>query len=488
MRFLRRSLVGLFLLAVTFGLMAYAGSMVWGALQARWSDEPGQRPARERVFAANVITVEPQTIRPVLSTFGEVRSRRTLDLRASAGGQVVWLSPDFEEGGAVQAGAVLVRIDPADAQSALDTARADLSEAEAELREAERALTLAADDILTAEDQVRLRDSALSRQQDLLQRGVGSTAAVETAELSLSSARQALVSRRQAQAAAEARVDQAKTMLDRRRIALAEAERRLADTEIEAAFSGVLSDVSVVEGGLVSAGENLAQLIDPDALEVTFRVSTPQYTRLLTENGRLVGADVTVSIDILGVSLEAEGVISRESAAVGEGQTGRLLFARLDAAPGFRPGDFVSVRIQEPPLERVVRLPATAVDAAGTVLVLGEEERLEVAEVQVLRREGDDLIVRAGDLSGREIVAERTPLLGAGIRIRPIRRDANGVAQPEPEPEMLSLDPDRRARLVAFVEGNQFMPAEAKARVLAQLQQDMVPAQVVERIESRMGG
>lgn len=488
MRFLRRSLVGLFLLAVTFGLMAYAGSMVWGALQARWSDEPGQRPARERVFAANVITVEPQTIRPVLSTFGEVRSRRTLDLRASAGGQVVWLSPDFEEGGAVQAGAVLVRIDPADAQSALDTARADLSEAEAELREAERALTLAADDILTAEDQVRLRDSALSRQQDLLQRGVGSTAAVETAELSLSSARQALVSRRQAQAAAEARVDQAKTMLDRRRIALAEAERRLADTEIEAAFSGVLSDVSVVEGGLVSAGENLAQLIDPDALEVTFRVSTPQYTRLLTENGRLVGADVTVLIDILGVSLEAEGVISRESAAVGEGQTGRLLFARLDAAPGFRPGDFVSVRIQEPPLERVVRLPATAVDAAGTVLVLGEEERLEVAGVQVLRREGDDLIVRAGDLFGREIVAERTPLLGAGIRIRPIRRDANGVAQPEPEPEMLSLDPDRRARLVAFVEGNQFMPAEAKARVLAQLQQDMVPAQVVERIESRMGG
>lgn len=488
MRFLRRSLVGLFLLAVTFGLMAYAGSLVWGALQTRWADEPGQRPARERVFAANVVTIEPQTIRPVLSTFGEVRSRRTLQIRASAGGQVVWLSPDFEEGGAVRAGAILARIDPADAQAALDTARADLSEAEAELRDARRGLELAADDILTAEDQVRLRESALTRQQDLLDRGVGSTAAVETAELSLSSARQALVSRRQAQAAAEARVDQARTMLDRRAIALAEAERRLADTEIEAAFSGVLSDVSVVEGGLVSSGESLAQLIDPDALEVTFRVSTPQYARLLTENGRLVGADVTVSIDILGVSLEARGVISRESAAVGEGQTGRLLFARLDAAPGFRPGDFVSVRIQEPPLEGVVRLPATAVDAAGTVLLVGDEDRLEVAPVEVLRREGDDVIVRASGLAGREIVAERTPLLGAGIRIRPIRRDAAGAPRPEPEPEMLSLDPDRRARLVAFVEANQFMPAEAKERVLGQLQQDMVPAQVVERIESRMGG
>ena len=488
MRFLRRSLVGLFLLAVTAGLMAYAGSLVWGALQARWSDEPGERPSRERVFAANVVTVVPETIRPVLSTFGEVRSRRTLELRASAAGEVIWLSPDFEEGGAVETGDLLVRIDPADAQSALDTARADLAEAEADLRDAERALALAADDILAAEDQSRLRANALTRQQDLLDRGVGSTAAVETAELALSSARQALLSRRQAEASAEARVDQIRTALDRRRIALAEAERRLADTEIEAEFTGVLSDVSVVEGGLVSAGENLARLIDPDALEVAFRVSTPQYTRLLTETGRLVGADVTVSIDILGVNLEATGVISRESAAVGEGQTGRLLFARLGDAPGFRPGDFVSVRIQEPPLERVVRLPAAAVDAGGTVLVLGDEDRLEEAPVDVLRREGDDVIVRARGLAGREVVAERTPLLGAGIRVRPIRRNADGAIQPEPEPEMLSLDPDRRARLVAFVEANQFMPEEAKARVLAQLQEDMVPARVVERIESRMGG
>jgi hypothetical protein len=32
------------------------------------------------------------------------------------------------------------------------------------------------------------------------------------------------------------------------------------------------------------------------------------------------------------------------------------------------------------------------------------------------------------------------------------------------------------------------MPAEAKARVLAQLSQDRVPARVVERLESRGGG
>ena len=477
--------MGLFRLAVTVGLFSWAGHMVYGALQARWSDEPGQRPARERVFAVNVVTIQPETLRPVLSTFGEVRARRTLEIRAATGGAIVWLADAFEEGGTIEAGAPLVRIDPADAESALATARADLSEARADLAEAERALALADEDILAAEDQLRLRRQALARQQDLSDRGVGSAAAVETAELAVSAANQALVSRRQAKANATARVDQASTALERREISLAEADRRLADTEISAEFAGVLSEVGAVVGGLVSPNERLADLIDPTALELAIRVSTPQYSRLLGDNGRLLGADVTAAIDILGVDLTATGQITRESPAVSQGQTGRILFAPLTEAPGFRPGDFVSVRIEEPALEAVARLPASAVDAAGTVLLIAADDRLEVGAVEVLRREGDDVIVRANALNGREIVAERTPLLGAGIRVRPIRPDA--AAAPE-EPEMLALDPERRARLVAFVEGNQFMPADVKDRVLAQLQEEKVPAQMVERIESRMGG
>jgi multidrug efflux pump subunit AcrA (membrane-fusion protein) len=486
MRFLRRSLVGVFLLSVTVGLLAWAGDMIYGALQARWAEEPSERTVRERVFAANVVAIAPEDIRPILTTFGEVRARRALDLRAASGGEVIWLAEGFEEGGQVEEGAPLARIDAAQAQSVVQTARTDLHEAEAELREAERAVILADEDIAVAEEQAELRARALTRQNDLFDRGVGSAAAVETAELAVSSARQAVLNRRQARASAEARLDQAKTALERRQIALAEAERELNDTEMFAEFTGVLSDVSVVVGGLVTPNERIARLIDPTALEVVFRVSTPQYARLLSENGQLVGAEVTAVIDVLGVELAATGVVSRESAAVGEGQTGRQLFARLETAPGFRPGDFVEVRIIEPVLARVARLPAAAVDAGGTVLVLGEEDRLEVAGVEVLRREGDDVIVRAPGLAGREIVAERTPLLGAGIKVRPIRSGGEDIATEAPE--LMDLDPERRARLVAFVEGNRFMPAEAKARVLAQLREDKVPARVVERIESRMGG
>ena len=483
MRFLRQSMIGLFLAAVTLGLLVWAVQMVGGAVRERMADDAKAPPARERVFAVNVMLAEPGVETPVLETFGEVQSRRTLELRAAVGGRVVELADRFEDGGAVRRGDVLVRLDPVDAQAAVDRAKSDLDDAEAETREAARAAALARDEQAAAEEQAQLREKAYTRQVDLAERGVGTTAATETAELAASSARQAVLARRQAVTQAEARVDQADTRLARAAIALAEAERRLADTVLRAPFDGTLSATNVVEGRLVSVNERLAELIDPADLEVSFRISTAQYARLIDENGALINAPMTATLDVAGVDLQAEGRIARASAAAGAGQTGRLIFAALSKAPGFKPGDFVTVRVQEPQITGVIRLPANAVDAQGQVLVLGEGDRLEAAEVTVLRRQGDEVLVR-GDVAGREIVEARSPLLGAGIAVKPLRGER---AVPE-APKMLELSAERRARLVAFVEGNKRMPEEAKARVLARLAEREVPAAIVERIESRMGG
>jgi len=486
MRFLRRSLVGLFLLALTIGGLSLAGDILYQALQTRWAQDAKVQPARERVFAVNAITAEARDIVPELTSYGEIRSRRTLDLRATSSGAVVALADAFEEGGTVTAGQLLVQIDPQTAQAALDVAQADIQETEAEGRDAARALVLARDELVAAEDQVKLRQQALDRQRNLVSRGVGTDAAVETAQLAVSSAEQAVLAKRQSLAAASARVDSAATTLARRQISLADAKRALANTKIYAEFDGTLADVAVVQGGLVSNNEQLAKIVDASALEVSFRLSTAQYARLLDASGQLMRAPISVSLDIYGVDLTSNGTITRESAAVGEGQTGRLLFAGLDQAKGFRPGDFVTVRISEPLLEQVVTLPATAVDAASTVLVINADDRLESLPVTVLRRQGDVVIARAPMLAGRRLVSERTPLLGQGIKVRV--SEPNTGAETAAAEEMLELTDERRAKLVAFVEANDRMPAEAKARVLAQLKEPKVPLQVVERLESRMGG
>lgn len=484
MQFLRRSLVGLLLLSLTVGLLAVAGGTVYSAMQERWNREAQQRPRNERVFSVDVLVATVGDEVPQVTAFGEIRSQRVLDLRATAGGSIVELSKAFDEGGTVKSGMLLVRIDAQNAQSSLDRARADLTEAKAEVSEAERALELAGDEVLSAEKQSELRAQSLLRQQNLRKRGVGTDAAVETAALAEAAALQVVLSRRQALQVAGARVTKSVTNLGREQVNVAEAERRLADTEIYATFDGTLSDVSAVQGAVVSNNEHLAQLIDTNALEVSFRVSTNQYSHLLDQDGKLTKAPVDVLLDVSGVDMVAQGQVSREGAVVGDGLTGRLLFASLNKSSGFRAGDFVTVAAKEPILRDVTRLPASAVDAAGTVLVVGQDDRLEQINVEVLRKQGNDVLVRADAIVGREVIAQRSPLFGAGIKVRPIRQGAPVMA----EPEMLDLTDARRAKLIAFVEANQRMPAEAKARALAQLAKGKAPAQMVERIESRMGG
>ena len=441
-------------------------------------------PARERVFAVNLVTAELQNIAPELIAFGKVESRRRLELRTPVAGRVISLAEEYEEGGAVTAGQLLLQIDPADAQSALDRAEADLQDARAEEREAGRALRLAQDELAATQDQAELRQRAFQRQTDLKSRGVGTAATVEQAELAAVQARQTVITRRQAVSLAEAKVDQAASGLARAQINVATAQRDLADTTVEAEFDGTLETVSLVEGRLVSANEKLADLVDPTLLEVAFRISTVQYARLLDDAGKLIAAPVRVSLDATGADLSATGVISRDSGGAGEGQSGRLIYARLERAPGFKPGDFVTVSVREPELTEIVRLPASVLDASSTVLVLGAEDRLEQLTVELVRRQGDDVLVRGVGLAGRDVVVGRTPLLGVGIKVRALR----DKAEVQPQAELIELSDERRARLTAFVKGNNRMPEEAKQRVLGQLAEAKVPAKLVNRIESRMGG
>ena len=485
MRFLGRGLIGLLLFSLALGLLGLAGNTIKVAVQDRMNQEPRSQKARERTFAVKVVPAEVTSINPTLNAFGEIQSRKTLDLRMAASGQIQELSTNFVEGGSVKGGELLIRLDDSDYQTAVDLAENNLIDAKNEVMESARNLSFSKEELAAAEEQEKLRLRALTRQEDLVERGVGTAAALENAELSASGATQAVLSRKAAVDQAKNRGAQADTRLVRAKLALKDAKRKLEDTKLFAEFSGLLSGVSLVKGGIVSANERLGQLIDPEVLEVSFKISTQQYTRLLNDNGELLKAPVSVALTNTEQGLNADGVIIRDSASVAKGQTGRQVYAKLTKSVGFKPGDFVAVKVEEPTLNWVVKLPSTALDASNKVLLLGEEERLEEAQVKLMRRQGNEVIVRSRDLSGKEIVAQRTPVLGAGIKVKAIRSgEENEVA----EVEMLELTEERRAKLISAIETNGYIPKTVKERIIGQLTQPKVPADVVARIESRMGG
>lgn len=489
MKFLSRSLIGIFLMAVTLGLLLLAGAQVFWAVQESQNDERRSRPTNERVFAVNVDTLVPTSVVPIITSFGTVKSWRSLEIRASVAGELSELSPEFRDGGHVDAGQLLYSVDPSKLESSVALVGTELAEARAELEDAKAAILLIEAEYEIVQNQHTLREQAMTRQEDLKDRGVATDADIETAALALSSSEQALLGNRQNLAQAETRVWRADIAVKRSEISLADAERVLGETSLNAPFAGVLSEVTAVFGGLVSANEKLAVLIDPTALEIAFRVSNSQVSRLVDADGQLRELTLRATLELENLPFVIDGKIERVGAAVGDGQTGRILYARLDSTGSsiLRPGDFLTVEISEEPLNNVAVIPAAAVTSDGRLLMLGDEDRLTETTVEILRRQADTVIITDAPF-GQEYVTARSQQVDVGIKVRPLREGVAEVETAELPPETIALDDERRAKLIAFINDNQRMPTDVKERILSQLQEAEVPKDVVDRLESRMGG
>ena len=417
MRFAVRTLRALVILAACAGVLALG---VWRYADATADEGEGRPPraAPERTYTVRVDEVALTTAQPVLTAYGTIAARRVLELRAAQGGRIVDLAPDFVEGASVEAGQVLARIDPATTRSRQTDAETALADARSSQTEADQALALSRAELEAAIRQANLRRQALERQRGLAGRGVAATSVVENAELALSQAEQAVATRRSAYAAARQRVEQAANAVARAVTALGDAARDVADTAVQAPFAGLLSDTGAVLGGLVAPNERLAALIDLASLEASFRVTDAQFARLIGEDGALLPLEAAVVLDLGAREVEARAVLDRAAATVGA-EGGRTLYARIvaEGPTPLRPGDFVTVRVNEPPLDAVAEVPARAVSENGLIFVVNEDGRLSETGVEVLRRGPETLLVRGLD-EGARIVGARQPQLGPGIRVR----------------------------------------------------------------------
>ena len=493
MRFLLRGLFGLVLMAATFALIGYGAFRFYEASNAEKPQT--RRDPGERSYSVNVARFEPQSVRPVTTAYGEIESWRTLQIRASSEGRLVEVAASFRDGAAVSAGDLLLKIDPADAEFNLLDAEAALADAEAQKAEAEEAIVGAEQELVASKRQLELGKQALDRQRQLRERGYSTAAQEEAEELSVAAAEQSVSNRLQSVITARKRIERMNLTVERARIALQDAERVLAETTVRAPFYGYLSGVDATLGRRVSPSETLAQLIDPTALEAKFSVSTSEFARLLDETGKLVNVPVKVVLRLGEREMSVSGRIERAAAIVADGEAGRMLYASLDIEYGtvLRPGDFVRVEIEEPELDRIAVVPAAAATADGRMLVIGEDNRLQEISVAIQRRMADELVV-SGVPFGTAYVREILPQLGSGLKVQPRFADdapSDGGGQRNERPgqgggELVALEPAKRAALIKQVETSD-LPERRKARLLALLNEPMVPKQLVERLEQGRG-
>jgi RND family efflux transporter MFP subunit len=243
--------------------------------------------------------------------------------------------------------------------------------------------------VQTAEANASRDDAALSRAQELKERGFLSQASLDTA----------LANQRASQA-----------NLAAARAALAETRTRLAQATLRAPVSGLVISRSVTRGQIVAAGTELFRIVRDGRLELDARI--PE-----TELGVVrAGQGATVSSDEVGQTTGRVRIVTPEV----DPET-RLGIARiaLNGAGGFRPGMFARARI-EAGSRPALTVPTAAVlyreNRAG-VFVLGEGARVRFQPVTVLSRT-EQRSALDGVPAGARVVVEGAGFLADGDRVR----------------------------------------------------------------------
>lgn len=209
--------------------------------------EEGATSPRGAVVAVDAVRIDPTENRVVVEVAVTLEAVRTVQVGAEVAGRVVEIG--VEEHDSVAAGAVLVRLDSALPNAAVERARASL---------------------LRARSAYDLATQAHRRQRSLSGEGISSAAdfdRTESEELS-----------------SDAGVAEA-------RASLVDAQTRLEKTRITAPFGGVVSELDLEPGAYVRVGDPVARVSDLSEIEIEVGVDDRQVLELS------LGAPVRVAVD-----------------------------------------------------------------------------------------------------------------------------------------------------------------------------------------------
>ena len=339
------------------------------AVLAACSDKP---PAPEPVRAVRTMTVGDASGAVMRDYAAEVHARVESRLGFRVGGKIVGRPVNL--GDRVKAGQLLADVDPADLRLGQDAARAALEAARVNYEQ-------------TATD--------FKRYQALRAQGFISAAELDRRESGLQAAR--------------AQYDQARAQSGLQ-------ANQAAYASLTADAPGVVTATYADVGTVVAAGTPVLSLAHDGPRDVVFAVPEDQ----LPVFRRLQAAGGTVGVTLWGGGAPLRATV-REVAAAADPAT-RTFQVKADVPPGAAElGQSATVHVELAPADGRLRLPMQAVvgrDGRSLVWLL-DRHSMTVREqpVDVLRPEGDALVIGGGLKTGDTVVTAGAHALTPGQRV-----------------------------------------------------------------------
>jgi len=328
-----------------------------------------------------IASVELRDLEERIDATGELVAKEEAQIASEVSGRITEILVD--EGEAVEAGQVLLEIDPERRNLELADARAGLAEAGAALGEQKR---------------------DYGRAKTLHERGIASDADLDQAETAL------VLAGSRAEAA-------------RARVGVA--ERAVRDASVRAPFAGLIARREVSRGEFVNVGQPLFELVALDPVEVEFHLSERDSSRVA------IGQEVRVSVAPFPQET-FRGVVTVVSPTIDVRTRTLRVKAQIDNPDGrLRPGLFARADLGIAIREGILLVPEEAIllrSDGSVVFRHGEENRVERVIVETGEHRGNRVEITHGLASGDQVVTRGQTGLIDGALVSPRNADGSPVS------------------------------------------------------------
>lgn len=291
---------------------------------------------------------------------GDLRARFQTMIAAEIAGRVTELSVD--EGGSVEEGAVVIKIDPERRRLDLAAAQARLAQARANLRQ---------------------ETSKVDRVRKLRSENISSEERLEEAETALLLAESSV------------RAEEA---------AVGVAARALKDASVSAPFKGLIAKRSVELGEYVEPGKDLFELVSMTPLDVTF--SLPELDSQRVSVGQSIQITVAAPAEKI-----FDAVVTFIAPTIDPGTRTLRIKAEIDNREGIlRPGLFARVLVGTDQRRSVLMVPEEALvqrEGGAWLFVIGEGDRVRRVQVETGNQSKGRIEVRGDGISAGDRVVRR---------------------------------------------------------------------------------
>lgn len=349
--------------------------------------EPASDPPPPDV---KVMIALPQNWETKILSSGTTRASINTVLTSEVMGEIVYKSNQFSAGSSVLKGQVLAKIDDTDLKLSLKNAELQLATADIQYK------------LALAEAEIAQEAWEKITQND------------EPSELALK-----IPQLRQAKAG----YDAAKALVD-------SANKKLSKTDITAPYTGRIQGANIDLGSSVVPGQPLGTMYKSNLIEVELSVKDSDLRFLnIPMDGRKLEdyqkSEIIISAPYKGINQQWVGFLERVDGVIDP--TTRMIkligYFENDLLeeknPSIPLGLFVEAEISGSTLENIYVIPAEAINAQNEVIIVGNDNRIEIRKVSVLKKNNENVIVDNGILPGERVMVSKISISSSSMMVNP---------------------------------------------------------------------